>query len=1023
MKNFVVGVMKILVGLSVFLSLPLSHAENRGSLARKHRCTLDAARMISLAEDGKACAEIVVGPKPYPVVEFAARELKTFLDQTTGADFKIVNAHAGETTAIFIGDCEQAKSMGVEAEKLPRDSFVIKSNGKNILIAGRDDKTKDPKKGIYLWGLLYERGTICGVYEFLERFAGTRFFFPGEYGTVTAKTPTLSVPGMDIYEEPDCIIRRVAIHPEETGKLAWYEEQSPQELLWTYTLINLRGRMQTLYAPTDHGLASRGYIRRFAKSHPEYFALRSDGTRSVSLSEKHSGHLCLSNEGLRNEIFEDAKSYLSGENARVRGVYDGGSDKYGWKISNHFPGYFDISPQDALGEGNWCHCEKCWPYWKENRQSDLVWGMVADIANRLKKANIPGNVTCIPYTCYRPLPNLEFPDNIYGSLCVTGPWGEVSPDFQRGNDKLIADWSRKLGGKLELRNYMNEYAGTIPKGVPPVSPHLVGSYWQKTAPKVNGAYTQANIAYGLFSQFPNAYVLYKCLWNSNLNVDELMKDSISKLFGPASKPMGRFFAKLEEIWTKSFAGYIIETPKGPTLARRTDREVWDEIYTPKVFAEFDVLFDEAEKLASGDADANKRVKFFRDKYLGEMKRVRNIYYNLKREIDDLVVELPHSKAAVVIDGKLDDAAWKTASSLYLTPLGGHDPLVKTEVRIMWTPETLYIGFDCEEPGINEINVADYKRDDRDLWQNASVEIFLNPSMDREKYFHFTVDARGIISDAKVDVKGGFSRSKIDLIWNSEVQVKTSLEKDRWIAEIAIPVKELKNGVVGNGEMWVANFNRSRHLRNASESENQYMSWSPFLTGNFHDIQRFGRIRFVEKIDDRHNSILLDGSFEGKISDKMLGAWYLPVKKEERELVKIDRNTYRDGCQSICISNEKAGRNDCISIGQCLPLLKPDAEYLLTFWVKAENIKNFSSKYSGAFVHIIWKGSDFNEFLPAIGYSGSFGWTKQAVKFKTPPIAKTDQTNAAKAWLDLRLQRASGKVWFDDVCIREFDKKE
>jgi hypothetical protein len=35
---------------------------------------------------------------------------------------------------------------------------------------------------------------------------------------------------------------------------------------------------------------------------------------------------------------------------------------------------------------------------------------------------------------------------------------------------------------------------------------------------------------------------------------------MSKLFGPAAKPMGKFFERLEEIWTKSFAGNIIETP-------------------------------------------------------------------------------------------------------------------------------------------------------------------------------------------------------------------------------------------------------------------------------------------------------------------------------------------------------------------------------------------------------------------------------------------------------------------------------
>jgi hypothetical protein len=776
--------------------------------------------------------------------------------------------------------------------------------------------------------------------------------------------------------------------------------------------------MQTLYVPNDHGLAARGYIKRFGKNHPEYFALRADGTRSANPDEPHPGHLCYSSEGLRREIFLDAKAYLTGERAKTRGVYEGKSDKFGWNISNTAPGYFDIMPQDALGEGNWCHCEKCWPYWKEGRQSELIWGMVSDIAGRLKKEGVAGNVTCSPYACYRALPEFSLPENIYGSLCVTGPWGEAAPEFQAKDEKLVVEWGNKLNKKLELRNYMNDYGGGIPKGVPPVSPHMVAKYWKKTAPLVNGAYTQANISYGLFNQFPNAYVLYKCLWNSRLDADELMADAMLKLFGPAAGPMGKFFSRLEEIWARSFAGFIIETPLGPMLARRTDREVWDTIFTPDVFKEFDALFDEAERLAVNDTDAKMRVEFFREKYFGEMRRVRDAYYNLKREIDDLVMIVPPVPGQVVVDGKLDDPAWKECEPVYLTPADGKDPKVKTAVRALWSADTLYIAFDCEEPRTDAMTLLERKSDDRDLWQNSSVEVFLNPSQDREKYYHFTVDANGVFSDSLVNAKGGFHRSKIDLGWNCGLAVKTVIGRDRWTAEIAIPIKALKPDSVKPEEMWVANFTRSRHLGLAGKDENQYMSWSPFLRGdNFHDIQRFGRIQFEGKADDKSGQQPADGSFEGKISGRMLGAWYLPVDERKRALIHTDGSTYRDGCQSVCLACESAKAEDSLSISQKLPRLKPDTDYLLTFWIKADGVSKSTSKYSGAMVNIIWTGGNYNEFWPLNGYWGTFGWTKQAVRFRTPKSGDTDVKNG-EAWLSLRLNNASGKVWFDDVRIRE-----
>jgi hypothetical protein len=1012
-------------GTAVLITLALSMfacllSADDDPLAGRHRCALDPSKMITLAENGKACAEIVVGTKPCPVIIFAAQELKMFLDQATGADFKIVNQKNGEISAIFLGDCEASKTMGIDLANLPRDAFVIKSSGKDIVIAGRDDQTKDPIKGTYLWGMLYERGTLFGVYDFLERFAGARFFFPGKYGTVVAKTKTLTVPQMNIYEQPDCLIRRISLFSDREAKLFWYEEQSPKDVTETLTIMSLRNRIQTQYVPNSHGLSRRGFIKRWGKTHPEYFALRADGTRSTDSSETHCGHLCFSNEALRNEIFEDAKSYLTGQDAKVRGVYMGKSDKFGWDISAHFPGYFDLGPQDALGEGNWCHCDKCWPYWKNSRQSDLIWGMVADIANRLKKENIPGFVTCSAYADYGAIPNLKLPDNIYVSLCPTGPWA-LGTKMGQADHQLIVEWSSKLNRHLELRNYMNEYGGGIPKGVPPVSSHLIAEYYKKTVPFINGAYVQANISYALHNQFPNGYFIYKYLWNSKLDINELQADSMSKLFGPAAKPMGKFFERLEEIWTKSFAGNIIETPLGPSLAVRSDREVWDTIYTPTVFEEFDALFDEAEKLAVSDSDAKMRVTFFRDKYLGEMKRVRGAYYGLKREIDDLSLDVAPVKAPIVLDGKLDDEAWKACPPAYLVPIDGAANLVRTAVRILWSPDTLYVAFDCEEPKMAALKLTERLRDDKELWQDASVEIFLNPSNDRENYYQFTVNAHGVVSDAVINGKGGFKRENVNLSWNCDLQVKTALEKDRWIAEVGIPIKALSPNGGKPGETWVANFNRSRNILNADKGENQYFSWSPFLKNGFHDLYKFGRIRFSDKAEDRSDWIPLEGSFEGKISGRMLGPWYLPTKAEEKPCISIDSTTYREGCQSICITNMDAKPDDRPGIGINMPTLKPDTKYLLTFWIKGENINKLTDKVSGALVNIIWPGRKYNEFWPVGGYSGTFEWTKQAIEFKTPPEPKTDGEKAT-AFLNLRLQFASGKVWFDDVRIREISDK-
>jgi len=279
---------------------------------------------------------------------------------------------------------------------------------------------------------------------------------------------------------------------------------------------------------------------------------------------------------------------------------------------------------------------------------------------------------------------------------------------------------------------------------------------------------------------------------------------------------------------------------------------------------------------------------------------------------------------------------------------------------------------------------------------------------------------GVVSDAAVNCTGGFRRDKVNLAWSCDVQAKTAFEQARWTAEVAIPIKALKQDGVNLGEIWVANFNRSRHILNAGKGENQYMSWSPFLKSGFHDLYKFGRMRFADKPEDRSAWIPLEGSFEGQISGRMLGSWHLPMKKEEQDFIHLDRTTYRDGCQSLCISNGEAKPDDRIGIGQSLPSLRPDTRYLLTFWIKAENIKQLTDKYSGALVNIIWADRRFNEFWPVGGYSGTFGWTKRAIQFKTPPDPSPESAKVTP-FLNLRLQYASGVVWFDDVRIRELDE--
>ena len=990
--------------------------------AANHRCTLDPARQITLVVNGEPQAKIVVAPDAGLVAAFAAKEMQSFLLECTGAKLPIVSKAEGTGAAIHLGATATAAAKGIDVTTLPRDAFVIRSVGNSIFIAGRDDKEKDPKRGSYLWGILYERGTLFGVYDFLERFAGVRFFFPGEVGTITPRQSSLRVPSMDIHEAPDFDQR--ALRFSSDTQLP--DDTYLRDDRWVWTLMNLRWRYSTHYIPCCHGLTRRGYLQRFGESNPEYFAVLANGKRDNDPNiHGHRGHLDYLNEDFLNEVYLDAEAYLTGKPAASRGIL--AKKRVGYDPSSHHPGYFDLCPQDGLSESNWDHSPHSWPYWEQGRQSDLIWGYVGKIANRLKKNGVPGYVTCFAYGCYRDVPSddVEIPDNVLVQVCIRGPWNDPIPELRRRNDELIQAWNRKIKtGKVWLWNYMHNYNNNTPKGVPPLSMHLIANYYRRLAPHIRGARSQGANYYLLFN-YLNNYAFYKVAWNTRTDVDALMRDHNEKLFGPAAGTMARFFDRIEDLWVTQALGETRDTALGPMPVPKTDDEIWNKIYTKPVMAELLQIFEDAQRLVEDDKTAQMRVAFYRDKFLGEIGRQRAAYFERVGTARDLVHEvakLPEGQR-IVVDGTLNEPAWGTAKPVYLVPTDGSDPRVLTAVRAVWDADTLYLGYDCAEPRPQGLILNATADDELSMWRDASIEFFLNPSNDRANYYHLIVNAGGHVTDSKISRRGAkLAKEDIDLSWQSEATARTRVLEDRWVAEMAIPLQSVSTVPLRSGTAWAGNMNRSRNIATGDKADNQFMSWSPFLTGNYHDLSHFGSLRFVDTLTDPSGSIIRNGSFEilsgnGKVTD-----WHFPrdIPAGSTAGAILDATTYREGRHSICIRNDTQRRVIITQAG--LPhtggQLETGEKYRLSFFVKGEDIKQLpggGQKLYGAFANVWSHRNVF--FPPRKQYTGTFGWKKQAFEFTSMPPLK-GATKVPPDYIRFGLQGASGTVWFDDVRIEK-----
>ena len=127
--------------------------------------------------------EVLADPCGSKVAQFAAADLTNHLSKVLGCDVPIVSLPNDQRVQIVVGDSKWTRSAGIDVSKLPRDAFRIKSKGGKIYLAGRDHLSDDLgaslAKGVYP---RREHATAFAVCEFLERYAGVRFYFPDEYG-------------------------------------------------------------------------------------------------------------------------------------------------------------------------------------------------------------------------------------------------------------------------------------------------------------------------------------------------------------------------------------------------------------------------------------------------------------------------------------------------------------------------------------------------------------------------------------------------------------------------------------------------------------------------------------------------------------------------------------------------------------------------------------------------------------------------------------------------------------------------
>ena len=151
--------------------------------------------------------------------------------------------------------------------------------------------------------------------------------------------------------------------------------------------------------------------------------------------------------------------------------------------------------------------------------------------------------------------------------------------------------------------------------------------------------------------------------------------------------------------------------------------------------------------------------------------------------------------APVLDGAvLADPVWAAVPSgesfWQTTPDAGRPASERTELRVGYTAEKLYLAIVCHDREPSAI-IASGSRRDASLDDTDSVRFVLDTFLDRENGFVFGTNPAGIEYDAQLVRQGGDSGVELNLNWDGVWVVRTQTGDFGWSAEFEIPWKTLR----------------------------------------------------------------------------------------------------------------------------------------------------------------------------------------------------------------------------------------
>lgn len=500
---------------------------------------------IILADKGLSNYRIIIPSYPSPDEKKAAEVLQDYLLQISDAALPVITVDKngkGSPFEIILGQNERLDKLGTEINfnELGDDGFIIMTDTLRLIITGGGKK-----------------GTLYGVYSFLEEYLGCRMYSPA----------VKVIPHKDkivlgrIYNKQIPAIKYRTIHYEGT----WDQEYAD----WHKLSHDANGE-RTAWGLWVHTFNHLVPPEIYFSEHPEYYALR-NGRRIPT-------QLCLTNPDVLKIVVQNLRKEIARNPEAV---------------------YWSVSQNDNR---NYCMCEHCQALDKKEGSPS---GSIISFVNKVAEQFPDKIISTLAYEYSRKAPLTLRPlDNVNIMLCSIEmrrdrPFDEATDETSRAFVRDVKDWS-KIAKDIIVWDYVIQFSNLISPfpNLHVLQPNL--KFFVENG--VTAMFEQGNREVGGEFAELRSYMISKLLWNPYADPDSVMNDFLGGYYGAAGGFIRNYIDEMREAVLRA------ETPLSifgsPNAASVT-------YLTPQLIDRYRELFDLAETSVADSAVLLERVRIAR----------------------------------------------------------------------------------------------------------------------------------------------------------------------------------------------------------------------------------------------------------------------------------------------------------------------------------------------------------------------------------------------------------------------------